>query len=100
MGKLIGIYIDMFTTTGTFFRGIALSPTIGKWFTKVLYSALMEVALERNWMGHFQSGFTPGCQTSDNVLILRTLLHRAKRKSTPLKAVFIDLKKAYDMVPR
>ena len=77
-----------------------MSPTIGKWFTKVLYSALIDLAQEKNWMGDFQAGFTPGCQTSDNVMILQTLLHRAKKKSRPFKAVFVDLKKAYDMVPR
>ena len=41
-----------------------------------------------------------GCRTTDNVLVLRTLLHRAKKKSEPLKAVFVDLRKAYDMIPR
>ena len=60
----------------------------------------MDLAQERNWMGHFQAGFTPGCQTADNVLILRTVLHRANKKSEPLKALLVDLKKAYDVVPR
>ena len=77
-----------------------MSPTIGKWFAKVLYSALIDLAQRKNWMGKYQAGFTPDCQTSDNVLILRTLLHKAKKQSTPLKAAFVDLKKAYDMVPR
>ena len=82
------------------YRGITLSSTIGKWFTVVLYSSLTELSQERSWMGTWQAGFTPGCQTGDNVLILRTMLHRAKRLKKPLKAVFVDLKKAYDMVPR
>ena len=75
------------------YRGITLSATIGKWWTVVLHGLMQELADERDWMGRTQSGFTPGCQTGENVLVLRTLLHRAKKKNEPLKAAFIDLKK-------
>ena len=60
------------------YRGITLSSTLGKWFSKTLYSGMIALAQEKNWMGSFQSGFTPGCQTSDKVMIVRTLLHKAK----------------------
>ena len=76
-----------------FCLGITLSSTIGKWWTLVLYEVMQELADEHDWMGRTQSGFTPGCQTGENVLILWTLLHRAKKKNEPLKAAFIDLKK-------
>ena len=48
-------------------------------------------------LGHNQYGFRQNHSTTDAICVLKNIL---KKTSRPLIAVFIDLKSAYDWIPR
>ncbi|RPA80725.1 hypothetical protein BJ508DRAFT_199137, partial [Ascobolus immersus RN42] len=48
----------------------------------------------------YQSGFTPGRRTTDNLFILRTLHEQACETNSPLYVAQIDIRKAFDSVSR
>ena len=47
-----------------------------------------------------QFGFTAGRATTDAIFVLQQLSERHREKKKPLHAVFVDLEKAFDRVPR
>lgn len=46
-----------------------------------------------------QTGFRPGCGTTDAIFALRTLAEKHREKKLPLHVAFVDLEKAFDRVP-
>ena len=55
-------------------------------------------------LGEFQNGFRKGRQANDNLFILRNVIERGRIKAGGsqgnLSLCFVDLRKAYDSVPR
>jgi len=47
-----------------------------------------------------QTGFRKDYRTTDQLFILRTLIEHSKAKNKPFYYCFVDLKKAFDTVPR
>ena len=47
-----------------------------------------------------QMGFTKGAQTLDHILTIRTPVEKYKLKKTKVYCIFVDLKKAFDSIPR
>ena len=47
-----------------------------------------------------QLGFSKGAQTNDHILTLSTIVSKYKKLKTPVYAVFVDFKKAFDSVCR
>ena len=83
------------------YRSISLLSTIGKIYARLLLSKLSQWAEESNLIGHEQAGFRPNRSTIDHAIIL---YHLARKYSFPsrgrLCAAFIDLKAAFDSIPR
>ena len=47
-----------------------------------------------------QCGFRPGCSTTDQIFSLRQIFQKSWVYAKDVIACFVDLKKAYDMVPQ
>ncbi|CAI5791734.1 Hypothetical predicted protein [Podarcis lilfordi] len=83
------------------YRNISLLSSIGKIYARFLLARLMKWSAEADLIGHEQAGFRLNRSTTDQAIIL---YHLARKYSTPrrgqLCAAFIDLKAAFDSIPR
>lgn len=83
------------------YRNISLLSIIGKIYAKFLLSKLSHWANDSNLIGHEQAGFRNNYSTSDHMVIM---YHLARKYSAPsrgrLCVAFIDLKAAFDSIPR
>uniref|UniRef100_A0A670IDE3 Reverse transcriptase domain-containing protein n=1 Tax=Podarcis muralis TaxID=64176 RepID=A0A670IDE3_PODMU len=83
------------------YRNISLLSIIGKIYARFLLTKLTKWAEENNLIGPEQAGFRPNQSAVDHVLVL---YHLARKYSAPnrgqLCAAFIDLKAAFDSIPR
>ena len=67
---------------------------------------MSHILLTAHLVGHiylshdFQNGFKRGARTTDNILVLQTLIDKYKRTDQRIYAALIDIKKAYDNVDR
>ncbi len=78
-------------------RGIALLGVVGKLVDRIVQSRLQVVAEKE--LPESQCGFRRGCG-SDMILVIRQLAEKAVELQAAQYFVFVDLKKAYDSVPR
>ena len=79
-------------------RGIALLGVVGKAVARILQERLQHVAEAE--LPESQCGFCKGRGCSDMILTIRQLVEKAIEYQTKQFFLFIDLKKAYDSVPR
>ena len=79
-------------------RGISLLDVMGKVFTKVIQMRLQKVAEEV--LPDSQCGFRAGRGCADMIFCARQLMEKAREHNTTLYLLFIDLRKAYDSIPR
>ena len=82
------------------YRPISLLPICGKLFEKIVFNNLY-VYLNRNGLiTSNQSGFQPGDSTTNQLLFLINEIHEAfeNPKSLEVRAVFLDISKAFDKV--
>ena len=79
-------------------RGIALLDVVGKVAARIVQERLQIVAEEE--LPESQCGFRKGRGCSDMVFTVRQLVEKSWEHRTKSFLVFIDLKKAYDSVPR
>ena len=71
---------------------------MGKLFTKVIQVRLQKVAEEV--LPDSQCGFRRDRVCVDMIYCTRQLMERTKEHNTKLFMLFVDLRKAYDSVPR
>ena len=79
-------------------RGISLLDVVGKLFPRVIQDRLQE--LSEDVLRESQCGFRKGRGCVDMVFVARQLIKKAIEHDTPLYVIFVDLKKAYDSIPR
>jgi len=82
------------------YRGITLGPILAKLFAMILDKSLSKWAEQHGLRAKGQAGFRKDYRTSDQLFILRTLIEHSKAKKKPLYCCFVDLKKAFDTMPR
>ena len=82
------------------YRPISLLPIIGKLFEKIIFNNLYTYLTTNNLITKNQSGFRPGDSTSNQLLYLVNEIHEAfeNPKSLEVRAVFLDISKAFDKV--
>ena len=83
------------------YRGIALLSHLGKVFMRIMKQRMSKWVQAGNLINDAQGGFMKKRSTVDNALVLDTLIRQARRKKRgKLFVASIDLKKAFDFVPR
>jgi hypothetical protein len=80
------------------YRPISLLPCISKVFEKLIFNHVYSFWKEHNVISAKQSGFTPGDSTVNQLTSLSDAIYRAFENGTEVRAVFLDLSKAFDKV--
>ena len=82
------------------YRPISLLPICGKMFEKIIFNNLYSYLETNNLITKNQSGFRPGDSTTNQLLYLVNEIHEAfeNPKSLEVRAVFLDISKAFDKV--
>jgi len=81
------------------YRGITVGPILAKLFVMILDKRLSEWAEQHGLRAKGQAKFRKDYRTTNQLFILRTLIEQSKAKKKPLYCCFVDLKKAFDIVP-
>ncbi len=79
-------------------RGISLLDICGKVFAKVIQQRLQTMA--ERVLPDTQCGFRSGRGCTDMIFCARKLIEKALEHNTKMFVLIVDLKKAYDSVPR
>ena len=79
-------------------RGISLLDTVGKLFAKVIQAQLQSVV--EDVLADSQCGFRSGCGCVDMIFCARKLMEKAREHRSDLFMLFVDLRKAYNSIPR
>ena len=82
------------------YRPISLLPICGKVFEKIIFNRLYTFLTNNNLITKQQSGFRPGDSTSNQLLELIDTIHQSfdATPSLEVRAVFLDISKAFDKV--
>ena len=82
------------------YRPISLLPICSKMFEKLVFNSLYSYLNKNNLITKNQSGFRPGDSTTNQLLYLVNEIHEAfeNLKSLEVRAVFLDISKAFDKV--
>ena len=82
------------------YRPISLLPICGKLFEKMIFTSLYSYLNNNILVTHNQSGFRPGDSTTNQLLFPVNEIHEAFEdpKSLEMRAVFLDISKAFDKV--
>ena len=80
------------------YRPISLLPICGKLFEKIIFTSLYSYLNNNSLITQHQSGFRPGDSTTNQLLFLVNEIHEAfeNPKSLEVRAVFLDISKAFD----
>ena len=82
------------------YRPISLLPICGKILEKIIFNNLYAYLHRNNLITKNYSGFRPGDSTTNQLLYLLDEIHQAfdSIKSLEVRAVFLDISKAFDKV--
>lgn len=80
------------------YRPISLLNTLSKLLERVIYTRLLDWCNTHNIISVFQSGFTNGRQSKDNIFRLIQDTQQSFNRNMSVGAVFIDIEKAFDRV--
>ena len=79
-------------------RGISLLDVVGKIMARIMKERLDQIA--DRVLPESQSGFRKARGCVDMIFVTRQLVEKAQEHNNTLYMLFVDLKKAYDSVPR
>ena len=97
---------DKDPTNPDFYRPIALLNIVRKVYEQILKTRLQNNLEEINFFSKTQAAYRTGRSTCDHILVLQEVfLHYrfgklGEKKKIPLYLCFLDLRKAFDTVPR
>ena len=82
------------------YRSIAITPPFTKLFMSVINRRLTAYAEEHQLHAPTQAGFRAHHTTTEQALMVQQLIQYSCKTGRALGIVFVDLRKAYDSVPR
>lgn len=82
------------------YRAISVCSCLGKLFSTVLLSRLITHRSNDHPDPPNQAGFTKGSQCADHIFVLMSIAEKYKKIKCKVYAVFVDLRKAFDLVCR
>ncbi len=102
---LIGVIVPLYKNKGdktdvNNYRGVTLLSCIGKLFTSILNERLREYVNVNNIISEAQAGFRAEYSTLDHIFLLKCVIDLFLWKKEKLFCLFVDYKKAFDMVWR
>ena len=80
------------------YRPISLLPICGKIFEKIVANQLYDYLTSNNLITKNQSGFRPGDSTTNQLLGLINEIHKSFENRLEVRAIFLDISKAFDKV--
>ena len=80
------------------YRPISLLPICGKIFEKLIFNCLYNYLNTNQLITVNQSGFRPGDSTTNQLLFLINEIHESFENNLEVRAVFLDISKAFDKV--
>ena len=82
------------------YRPISFLPICGKILEKIIFNNLYAYLHRNNLITKYQLGFHPGDSTTNQLLYLLDEIHQAfdSTKSLEVRAIFLDISKAFDKV--
>lgn len=82
------------------YRAIAVGSCMGKLLSNILLERIVSYKNLECPDPPNQMGFTKGAQTIDHIFTIKTIMEKYKKLKKKVYCVFVDLKKAFDTVPR
>ena len=82
------------------YRGIAISPCLGKVFNSIINNRLEEAMNASKINSDLQIGFERDHMISDHLFVLKTIIEQARVCKQDLHLAFIDFRQAYDRINR
>ena len=80
------------------YRPISLLPLCGKIFEKLIYNNLYSYINENHFISDKQSGYRRGDSTVKQLLSITNEIHKTFDEGKELRAVFLDISRAFDRV--
>lgn len=80
------------------YRGITLLNTVTKIYEQIINNRLKPIIDPQ--LSESQSGFRPGRSTQDHIFTIKQIIEKRQLQNKNLYLAFIDIKKAFDSVPR
>ena len=80
------------------YRPISLLPLCGKIFEKVIYDSLYEYIYKNKFISDKQSGYKRGDSTVKQLISITNEIHKAFDEGKEIRAVFLDISRAFDRV--
>ncbi len=100
ISRTIAIHKGGLTSLLDFYRGISLINNFSKILEKHVYNCLLEFLDEHNFWSPNQFGFRKGYSTIHACLHLSNIVHDFLASGKVVMAIFLDVKKCFDMIPR
>lgn len=102
---LVGVVVPLYKNKGDMqdvnnYRGITLLSCMGKLFTSILNERLNNFSNAMNIINETQAGFRQGYCTLDHIFLLKCVIDLFNWKRKRLFCLFVDYKKAFDMIWR
>ena len=82
------------------YRGISISNSLQKLYSRILERRLRRLVEQEGWLSEIQGGFRDNRSTMDQLFILTSIAEWAKASKKKTFFAFIDLRKAFDSIPR
>lgn len=82
------------------YRTLSLNCNICKIYLRIITNRLYKICEQYSLFGEFQTGFRKNRRTTDNLLVLSTLVKKIKIEKLDGYLTFLDVKKAYDRIDR
>ena len=98
MANVIPIYKSKDSSNITNYRPISLLSCLGKVFERCVFKHLFNYLREHKLISMYQSGFTPGDSTTNQLVYIYHDVCTALENQTDIQLIFFDISKAFDKV--